>query len=225
MRYTAHRGGSGCVNHERLAARLTGADLGATRTFLLKQCFVPGQVFSSQYAGQTTVSCTTTAIFVYVLSETGPLTTKQKADFRRLVLSFRLTDPADQAGAFPRTTAGAPTVWATSQAVLALLSLGSPWIAIRLSIEWLLRTQASNGGWNFPGTDAGHERLIYTFYPTLVLIRCRRHLGNVAKQALSRVAAFVDSCEECKVAFWGPLREHIRRLLAFSAYELGLSLH
>lgn len=100
--------------------------------------------------------------------------------------------------------------------MLALLSLGTPWNVIRPSVEWLVKTQASNGGWNFSGSNTGHERLIYTFYPVLVLVRCRRRLGSVAKQALSRVAAFVDSCEEHEAAFWGPLREHIWRLVASS---------
>src|SRR5205823_3433725 len=54
--------------------RLTGADLAATRSFLLKECFVPGQGFWSQYADHGTVSCTTTAICAYALAETGPLT-------------------------------------------------------------------------------------------------------------------------------------------------------
>src|SRR5436309_8267208 len=47
--------------------RLTGADLNATRSFLLKECFVQGKGFSSQYAGKGGVSCTTTAICVYAL--------------------------------------------------------------------------------------------------------------------------------------------------------------
>ena len=186
--------------------RLTGTDLGATRRFLLKECFVPGHGFSSQYGGQLTVSCTTTAICAYSLSEAGLLTARQKIEFQRVLLAFRLTDPPNQAGAFPRTTGGAPTAWTTGQAVIALLSLGAPWIDIRPSVDWLLKTQGSNGGWNFPGTNEGHERLIYTFYPTLVLLRCRRRFGSVAKQALARVAGFIDSCEEHKLAFWGPLR-------------------
>jgi len=138
-----------------------------------------------------------------------------KTDFQRVLLRFRLRNPVDQDGAFPRTTAGAPSAWTTGQAVLALLSLGAPWSVVRPSVEWLLKTQGASGGWNFPGSNAGRERLIYTFYPTLVLVRCRRYLGTVAKQALSRVAAFVDSCEEHEV-FWRPLREHIRRLATTS---------
>ena len=196
--------------------RLTGADMQATRRFLLKQCFVPGQGFSSQYAGQTTVSCATTAICMYALSEMGLLKLQERSEFRRVLLRFRLTAPAERTGAFPRTTAGAPSVWTTGQAVLALLSLGASWADVESSVEWLLRTQAANGGWNFPGTAAGQERLIYTFYPTLVVARCRRRLGNRAKQALSHVAAFIDSCEEHETAFWAPLREHMRRVAGAS---------
>src|SRR5438552_4373647 len=84
--------------------RLTGADLDATRAFLRKQCFVEGKGFSSQYAGQGRVSCATTAICVYALSETGPLTPQEKDEFQRVLLAFRRNNPADQAGAFPRTT-------------------------------------------------------------------------------------------------------------------------
>src|SRR5437773_2399340 len=142
--------------------RLTGADLDATRAFLRKQCFVEGKGFSSQYAGQGRVSCATTAICVYALSETGPLTQQENDKFQRVLLAFRRSSPADQAGAFPRTTGQAPSAWTTGQAALALASLDAPWRVIRPSVEWLLRTQAANGGWNFPGTNTGHERLIYT---------------------------------------------------------------
>src|SRR5271157_3537479 len=85
-----------------LIKRLTVVDLDATRAFLRKQCCVEGQGFSSQYAGQGKVSCTTTAICVYALSETGSLTEQEKEEFQRVLLAFRRNDPADQAGAFPR---------------------------------------------------------------------------------------------------------------------------
>lgn len=190
--------------------RLTGVDLGATRAFLLNQCFVAGRGFWSQYAGQGTISCTTTAICVYALAATGRLTKAQKDEFRRVLLAFRRTEAGKDAGAFPRTTGEAPSVWTTGQAVLALWSLGSPWRVLRPSIEWLLRAQTASGGWNFTGSDEGHERLLYTFYPTLVLARNRRHLGEIATQALARVASFVSSCEERHVAFWTPMREHLQ---------------
>src|SRR5207249_7085582 len=102
--------------------RLTGADLDATRAFLRKQCFVEGKGFSSQYAGQAIVSCTTTAICVYALSETGPLTQQEKDGFQRVLLAFRQNSPAAQAGAFPRTTGQTPSAWTTGQAALALAS-------------------------------------------------------------------------------------------------------
>jgi len=76
--------------------RLTGADLDATRAFLRKQCFVKGKGFWSQYAGQEMVSCTTTAICVYALSETGPLTLREKDEFQRVLLAFRRNSPTDQ---------------------------------------------------------------------------------------------------------------------------------
>ncbi len=70
--------------------RLTGADLDTTRTFLRKQCFVEGKGFSSQYPGQEIVSCATTAICAYALSETGPLTRRERNEFQRILLAFRL---------------------------------------------------------------------------------------------------------------------------------------
>src|SRR3989441_5245979 len=73
--------------------RLTGANLEATREFLLRDCFVPGKGFSSQYAGQGTVSCTTSAICIYALSETGHLTQRQKRGFTRVLLAFRAAMP------------------------------------------------------------------------------------------------------------------------------------
>ncbi|HXI39241.1 MAG TPA: hypothetical protein VNH83_04650 [Bryobacteraceae bacterium] len=197
--------------------RLTGADVEATRAFLRKRCFVEGKGFSSQYADQGRVSCTTTAICVYALSETGPLTQPDKNEFQRILLAFRRDHPADQAGAFPRTTGETPSAWTTGQAALALASVGAPWRVIQPSVEWLLRAQAANGGWNFPGTDAGHQRLIYTFYPTIVLARCRRRLGARADRALARVSAYLNSCDERDVAWWSPLREHLRRVVATPA--------
>jgi hypothetical protein len=151
---------------------------------------------------------------VYALSETGPLTRQEKDEFQRVLLAFRRNHPADQAGAFPRTTGEAPSAWTTGQAALALASIGAPWRVIQPSIEWLLRTQAANGGWNFPGTDIGHQRLIYTFYPTIVLARFRRRLGDRGAKALRRVSAFLNSCEERDVAWWAPLREHLKRIVA-----------
>jgi hypothetical protein len=193
--------------------RLTGADLDATRAFLRKQCFVKGKGFWSQYAGQEMVSCTTTAICVYALSETGPLTLREKDEFQRVLLAFRRNSPTDQAGAFPRTTGQAPSTWTTGQAALALASVGAPWPVIQPSVDWLLRTQAANGGWNFPGADGGHQRLIYTLYPTLVLARFRRRLGDRGAKALAGVSAFLNSCDE-RDPWWSPLREHLRGVVA-----------
>jgi hypothetical protein len=120
--------------------RLTGVDLGATRAILLNECFVAGRGFWSQYAGQGTISCTTTAICVYALAATGRLTKAQKDQFRGALLAFRRTELGKDTGAFPRTTGEAPSVWTTGQAVLALWSVGCPWHVIRPSVEWLLRT-------------------------------------------------------------------------------------
>lgn len=129
-----------------------------------------------------------------------------------MLLGFRLKD-APQAAAFPRTTGQTASVWTTGQAVLALLSLGSPWDTVKPSVEWLLRTQAKSGGRNHPGTNEGHERLIYTFYPTLALMRCRRRLGKTAADALSRVGAFLESSDEQHDPFWIPLRLHLNWLV------------
>jgi hypothetical protein len=193
--------------------RLTGADLEATREFLLRDCYIPGKGFSSQYAGQGTVSCATSAICIYALSETGQLSHSQKQEFQRILLAFRATVPAEQVGAFPRTTGGEPSAWTTGQAALALLSLGASWKLIEPSVRWLLAKQAPNGGWNFPGTVEGHERLIYTFYPTIVFLRRRTQLGTAGRKSLARVFDFVESCGEQQGAFWIPLRNHLRGLL------------
>jgi hypothetical protein len=192
--------------------RLTGVDLDATRAFLLNQCFVTGKGFWSQYAGEGTISCTTTAMCVYALSQTGSLTKAQKEEFQRVLLAFRRTAPPEDAGAFPRTTGEAPSAWTTGQAVLALASIGAPWRVLRDSVEWLLRTQSASGGWNFPGTNDGHDRLLYTFYPTLVLTRFHKQLGSQGRQALERVGAFVGACEERNVAFWRPMELQVARL-------------
>ena len=198
---------------QKTIKRSTGADLKAIREFLLRECFIPEKGFSSQYAGQATVSCTTSAICIYALSETGPLTQIQKHNFERLLFAFRHTEP-EHAGAFPRTTGGEPNVWTTSQAALALASLGAAWDRIQPSVEWLLARQTSNGGWNFPGIqDGGHERLIYALYPTLLLLRCRARVGRAGKIALSRVSRFVESCQEREDPFWVPLRSYLRTRL------------
>ena len=201
------------LDRSGLIKRLTGADIEATRQFVLRDCFVPGEGFWSQYAGQGAVSCTTSAICIYALSETGHLNRHQRREFQRILLGFRATVPAEQAGAFPRTTGGEPSTWTTGQAALALLSLRAPWNLIEPSVKWLLARQATHGGWNFPGTREGHERLIYAFYPTLVLLRCRARLGQTGKGALSRVSAFIESCQEQENPFWIPLRSRLRALL------------
>lgn len=130
-----------------------------------------------------------------------------------MLLASLLKEPENQVGAFPRTTGQTASVWTTGQAALALSSLGSSWDTVRPSVEWLLRTQGVEGGWNYPGTNEGHERLVYTFYPTLVLAHCRRRLGKAAADALSRVAAFLQSCDEQHEPFWTPLRLHLHRLV------------
>jgi len=199
--------------------RLTGVDLDATRSFLRTQCFVEGKGFSSQYAGQGVVSCTTTAMCVYALSETGPLTQPEKSEFQRILLAFRLNSPSGQAGAFPRTTGQTPSAWTTGQATLALDSLGAPWQVMQPSVEWLLRTQSVNGGWNFPGTDTSHQRLIYSFYPALVVSRFRARLGKRGAKALARLSIFLDSCEERDVPSWSPLRKHLQCIVATSGRD------
>jgi hypothetical protein len=193
--------------------RLTGVNFEATREFLLRECLVPGKGFWSQYVGQGTVSCSTSAICIYALSETGQLNRRQKREFQRILLGFRAAVPPEQAGAFPRTTGGEPSTWTTGQASLALLSLGAQWDLIQPSVKWLLARQANSGGWNFPGTHEGNERLIYALYPTLAILRCRGRLGKAGKIALSRVAAFVETCEEQQNPFWFPLRSCLRDLL------------
>jgi hypothetical protein len=190
--------------------RLTGADLSATRRFLLEKCFVPGQGFLSQYVGQSTLSCATTAICIYALCEMGQLTQQQKVEFRDVLLRFRKVGGA---GAFPRTTGAAPSVWTTGQAVLALLSLETRWDLVKPSVEWLLRAQSPDGGWIYAGTHEGRERLIYAFYPTLVFMRCRRRMSTSVAHALSRVHAFLRSCEELQDPFWVPLRRHLLHLV------------
>jgi len=155
---------------------------------------------------------------VYALSETGPLTQQEKDEFQRVLLAFGRNLPADQAGAFPRTT-GDASAWTTGLTALALASLGAPLRVIQPSVEWLLRTQAPNGGWNFPGTDDGHQKLIYTFYPTLVLARCRRRLGDRGAKAFARVSVFLNSCDEREDTWWSPLREHLRWIVAPARYR------
>lgn len=192
--------------------RHTGIDQAATRAFLLNECFIPGRGFRSHYADQATVSCTTTAICIYALCEIGAVTRQQKREFEKVLLGFRLNG-SSQAGAFPRTTEQTASVWTTGQAVMALVSLGSSWEKVKPSVEWLLKAQASSGGWNYSGTNEGHERLLYTLYPTLAIVRCRRRLGTAAAEALSRVATFLDSGPaEHDEPFWIPLRRHLWRL-------------
>jgi hypothetical protein len=170
------------------------------------------------------VSCTTTAFCVYALSETGSLTQKDKKDFERMLLAFCRTSPEDQAGAFPRTTGEAPCAWTTAQVALALASIGAQWSVIQPSIEWLLRAQGRNGGWNFPGTEDGHERLIYTFYPAILLSRFRRQLGERASKALARVAGFLNSACEEDGAWWTPLRAHLHSVVAKRAGDRRVTI-
>ena len=66
---------------------LTGADLDLARAFLRQRCYVAGEGFSSQYEGQE-VSCTTTAICVYALSETSLLTKKRRTSSKRYCCGF-----------------------------------------------------------------------------------------------------------------------------------------
>lgn len=192
--------------------RLTGADLDASRAFLLGDCFVPGKGFSAQYAGQATVSCTTTAICAYALAETGPLTERKRSAFRQALLAFRFSGSGEHRGAFPRTTGGAPSAWTTAQATLALLRLGTPWEETRPSVEWLLRAQAANGGWNYSGSAEGHEHPIFSFYAILVLLICRRRLRAPVEQAVSRARAFLRGSEKSYEAGWLPLLLHLGRL-------------
>jgi hypothetical protein len=184
-------------------------DLNATLAFLLEDGLVKGKGFWSQYAGQGKVSCTTTAICVYALAEMGQLAPKDKQVFQSILLAFR-----DQTGAFPRSTGGTPSTWTTAQATLALATIGAPWRLIKPSVEWLLQTQARNGGWNFPGDDLGHERLIYTFYPAIVLGKFRRRIGPRCMDAFTRIASFLESCDERNIASWEPLYEQIRRVVS-----------
>jgi hypothetical protein len=71
---------------------------------------------------------------------------------------------------------------------------------------------ARNGGWNFPGSDAGQERLIYSFYPALVPVRCSRRIGPAPAHALSRLRSFVASADDRQDPFWTPLCLHLELL-------------
>jgi hypothetical protein len=108
---------------------------------------------------------------------------------------------------------------------MALVSLGSSWDRVKPSVEWLLHAQANSGGWNYLGTNEGHERLIYTFYPTLAVVRCRRRLGMAAAETLTRVATFLESASsDPDEPFWIPLRRHLWRLTHKSRGALPVGL-
>src|SRR5206468_12394423 len=54
------------------------------------------------------------------------------------------------------------------------------------------------------------------FYPTVALVRCRSRIQKAAKDSLSRVASFLESCEERNDPFWTPLRLHLHGLVNVS---------
>jgi len=93
--------------------------------------FVPRKGFWSQYAGQGTVSCATSAICIYALSETAELTQRQKSEFERVLLAFGATAPAAHGRCLSEDPGEEPSAWTTGQAALAFLSLGARWEVIR----------------------------------------------------------------------------------------------
>ncbi len=197
-----------------LVRQLTGIDLSAVRRFLRDEAYRRGEGFYSHYPGQGAVSCTSTAICSYALSETQRLKPAERRGFLDALLAFRSKTKTDSGRAFPRTTDLQPSTWATGQAVLAMLSLGAEWPLIEPSVDWLIHAQAPSGGWNFGGDDSGDEKLVYTVYPTLVLLRCRAAGHSASDQALSGVHRFLGEHGVRDDPFWIPCDCFLRARLS-----------
>ena len=155
--------------------------------------------FTSQIAGSTAFSATTTSIITYVLSKLGSLTIEEKECLEQDILSFKINEEG-----FYFNSIGNPdsvTVWSTAQSCLALIEIGTKEDSFLDSIEWLCKVQAKDGGWSYNGKENEVSRIGYCLYTVMALYKITNKSLAVEK-AINRAVQFIknynpkDTCEK-----------------------------
>jgi hypothetical protein len=122
--------------------------------------------FCSQIVGRKIPSAASTAIVIYALNSMNLISSAEAESYKQELLKFKISDtPYDGAIGIPKDI----TTWSTSQACLALESIGGKSNDLDDAINWLCRVQASDGGWSFNGLDDLPTRIEYSLYPLLAI--------------------------------------------------------
>jgi hypothetical protein len=139
--------------------------LTAPVNFLKKDCKLD-LGFCSQKVGSQTRSAATTAIVVYALGKLDLLSKEERDLYCNELLQFQILS-GENAGAFGANSKD--YVWSTSQACLALETVGRNDEELNNAIQWLCKVQTCEGGWNFNGNQKLAPSIEYCLYPLLAL--------------------------------------------------------
>lgn len=155
--------------------------------------------YTSQIAGSTAFSATTTSIITYVLSKLDSLSNEEKRKLEKDILSFKI----EKEGFYCKSIGNVDsvTVWSTAQSCLALIEIGTKEELFLDSIEWLCDVQLKDGGWSYNGKENEVSRIGYCLYTVMAL--CKMTNKNLKiERTLNRAIDYIenyapkDTCEK-----------------------------
>ena len=145
--------------------------------------------FCAQVPGTKVESCTTTAAVIYALSVSQKLSSDEKDKWKKELFKFYNND-----GSFGIIDGNNSFLWSTSQACLALLSMGTAIDELLPSTKWLCAKQSASGGWSCSGSEGDNLHIIYALYPAIFLKRISKQASlKFVDDALKRVLGYVEN--------------------------------
>lgn len=155
--------------------------------------------YTSQIAGSTAFSATTTSIITYVLSKLDSLSNEEKRKLEKDILSFKI----EKEGFYCKSIGNedSVTVWSTAQSCLALIEIGTKEELFLESIEWLCDVQLEDGGWSYNGKENEVSRIGYCLYTVMVLCKITNKnlkIERTLKRAIEYIENYIpkDTCEK-----------------------------
>lgn len=155
--------------------------------------------FTSQIAGSTAFSATTTSIITYVLSKLDSLSFDEKRSLEKDILSFKIEKEGFYCNSIGNEDS--VTVWSTAQSCLALIEIDTKEELFLDTIEWLCDVQLEDGGWSYNGKENEVGRIGYCLYTVMVLHKIVNKNLKIEK-AISKAIQFIknyrpkDTCEK-----------------------------
>ena len=155
--------------------------------------------YTSQIAGSTAFSATTTSIITYVLSKLDSLSNEEKRKLEKDILSFKI----EKEGFYCKSIGNVDsvTVWSTAQSCVALIEIGTKEELFLDSIEWLCDVQLKDGGWSYNGKENEVSRIGYCLYTVMALCKITNKSLKI-ERTLNRAIEYIenyppkDTCEK-----------------------------